>query len=1181
MTRSRAVVKAAEFGGTTCPSLTKKRGCNAHACSAFSDKEKTEYCAPYDKARSKVGIKEVPSLAHCKELCTGDCDAIAYSAATKMCNNYVKCVLKPSTVAVKAESYVFSTRLIGWFLQNGKKYRAKECPAPLVLILRDKKCALPDPVPAPKGMVWKAPMKPKSLPSKPGCKITQSSGIAMCSVPKKGQSKCGKFCCGCKKAFEVVSIEKSSSASCKVTAPRSRSSKHNDRALQEKTQKWVMACRALPEGQTAWGKIQRTGLMLAIKPGYSWGRKPPKTREMSPGCKQQDGVMWAQNDKVSQKKKEYRDGSAIHCGRKVVYSKRNKVLSSPFGKYCKNTGQNGQKGTLMKKAEEWAKACLPCQKGPSPPQHTLTKLALPQGFKWLPLHGKAAEAPREFRFRTGKCGGRFRIGVVYCKGSSSVALAYGDGTKKELQLGLTCTRGAKVRILVKGAQDLPNKCGCAAQYIRWQQRMERKVVVLMQGLAKRVMKLFNKVMWPIAPPFWVPPFSLQIRNKYCHIKLHLRIRACENAGAQRSMMFPQPGGTLTRPLTFKCGCATLHDVSLTSKVMYLKNTWPKTQTNCVKRVTALSTWVLRQMKTRRAIPHGNVAKEQATKLRVYAQYNLREMPSLMMQACTVRGEKLVKLKNKIKQAAIRKAAENTKKAAARAAAQKYKAAAAKEKAAEVKAKKARAAEAKSKDLAYKREMQARAAKYKRALATAAHNRQAAKRDAARARKALKNERRARELQRKASRKVDAEKIKAMLAKRKERQVKDWASEEGWNKEESNKHERHSKFRKRKRERATKRFARREKRAEGEGDAKMKTMKEINSKDNWVEKTKEAARAEMFQKKQTTLDEVFEKDRRAAVEVTRRKKRMKETIIQRKEKATKETSAFTKWLDEKVKKELSRKKNRHAKAKKQREATHKAEMKSKEELRKKKANAAQKQMKTANEEQRKVLEQEQMSKKLAKAEADEAADKIRISRKKEKASKARALEAADEYDVRESKQKQFRADQRMQDALLASQNARSRVAKEKAEIAQKKADSRDEVAQANVELANKGRAEAHTKRNRNKQEEKNAEVRSKNANAQKRKEIHAMEQDTERKYDQLKKSEEFKIKAALKLVKEKGTKKGTALGQKVLEKRRKKLYISTSKSVEIGMKAGLTNAEIIDSETFPTSNSQTANLASFP
>ena len=36
--------------------------------------------------------------------------------------------------------------------------------------------------------------------------------------------------------------------------------------------------------------------------------------------------------------------------------------------------------------------------------------------------------------------------------------------------------------------------------------------------------------------------------------------------------------------------------------------------------------------------------------------------------------------------------------------------------------------------------------------------------------------------------------------------------------------------------------------------------------------------------------------------------------------------------------------------------------------------------TANEEQRKVLEQEQMSKKLAKAEADEAADKIRISRK---------------------------------------------------------------------------------------------------------------------------------------------------------------------------------------------------------
>jgi len=121
-------------------------------------------------------------------------------------------------------------------------------------------------LPAPKGMAWEAPLKPKSIPSsqKVGgatCKITEAEGIAWCSKPGAGQSKCGDFCCGCKTAFTQIAVKKKNDPRCKAPAPLSarQTAAQKTKQLAEKALKWASSCSQLPEGPTPWSAPKTLG----------------------------------------------------------------------------------------------------------------------------------------------------------------------------------------------------------------------------------------------------------------------------------------------------------------------------------------------------------------------------------------------------------------------------------------------------------------------------------------------------------------------------------------------------------------------------------------------------------------------------------------------------------------------------------------------------------------------------------------------------------------------------------------------------------------------------------------------------------------------------------------------------------------------------------------------------------
>jgi len=150
----------------------------------------------------------------------------------------------------------------------------------------------------PKGMTKAVVKSISPVGLKVPCKVTVTNGIVMCSKPRPGEKTCGKFCCGCKKAFTQIQVTKKSDPRCKIVPQSSHLKRHKAKRLQEKVQNWIMACSALPTGPKPWalsgpkakpakggrsvqrnkeeGRIGEDGSMLGGKKSKRGGKKKSK-----------------------------------------------------------------------------------------------------------------------------------------------------------------------------------------------------------------------------------------------------------------------------------------------------------------------------------------------------------------------------------------------------------------------------------------------------------------------------------------------------------------------------------------------------------------------------------------------------------------------------------------------------------------------------------------------------------------------------------------------------------------------------------------------------------------------------------------------------------------------------------------------------------------------------------------
>jgi len=232
-------------------------------------------------------------------------------------------------------------------------------------------------------------------------------------------------------------------------------------------------------------------------------------------------------------------------------------------------------------------------------------------------------------------------------------------------------------------------------------------------------------------------FNLDNKDRDCHIRAQILVLTCRDKSKTRTFQFKQAKGKTSKH-TFSCGCPALHKTSMSSKVVWMRNTLAKTQKKCAKRFAVLSEWVYQQLKSPRSfLPSSitTVSKTQARGLHEFAKYNVQELPALMMRACrttpwsasqfevTIAADAEKEKKERVKKA-VKQAQQ---KAAAAQAAAKYGALEAKEVAAEAKMKAARGAESKSKKAEFERQKRANNAKFKAALLQAEHKKQRAKR----------------------------------------------------------------------------------------------------------------------------------------------------------------------------------------------------------------------------------------------------------------------------------------------------------------------------------------------------------------------------------------------------------------------------------------------------------------------
>jgi len=135
--------------------------------------------------------------------------------------------------ACPAHNFAVCTSCNAGYKKRGSICRVKGlanmCVYPAIVDPADSnKCKVLNPLPPPKGKTWAAP----PAITKTACAKSESA-LALCDTPRKGETKCGKYCCGCRELFESIVITEKSTAKCKVKQKASAAARRAQRKFKK------------------------------------------------------------------------------------------------------------------------------------------------------------------------------------------------------------------------------------------------------------------------------------------------------------------------------------------------------------------------------------------------------------------------------------------------------------------------------------------------------------------------------------------------------------------------------------------------------------------------------------------------------------------------------------------------------------------------------------------------------------------------------------------------------------------------------------------------------------------------------------------------------------------------------------------------------------------------------------
>jgi len=648
--------------------------------------------------------------------------------------------------------------------------------------------------------------------------------------------------------------------------------------------------------------------------------------------------------------------------------------------------------------------------------------------------------------------------------------------------------------------------------------------------------------------------SVTTKHKDCHYRTRMTVRICTSKGPSRTVNFPQADRSRVSR-TFKCGCPNMHVMQMHTEVAWMRNTMKATQTKCSRGFITVSGWFFQRLKTRnKFMPRRNaVTKKQANVVYSWAHYNIRRMPPMMIQACrhsagSVATEmaKMDKEANEEtrKEIAATKAEEKRDRRLAAAASRSRQAARAEaaDKLEEAERDRREAMAAKKAALMKEKEnakheqklaLQAERDKAQVKLLQAEHKRSRLLQAQKEARAAAMRERRAYKKKLELRQKLDAREKQADLATERREKVEKRTDQEKLKREKERQKEQRTKERQQKAFRKAQERDRKSERKKKKKEAQKIYRLEVAKKAEAAEAIRanlrsEGQRKEKRKKAKAAADkeELRTKKRETRNKMRDEKKsKLKQDLMEQKEKEQ--------THKEKAEKEQAAKHKRHAAARHGREKSRKHERATKKRVDDTEALQKKRAMAKASKAVRTLTKEELDSKKLAKSEAREGQDKRSVLRRKETVAKREATESSRRQKIQETTHNKTLADAALARASKARKAAASRAKRRKAEIQGKKAKAKDARRQLQAREATQKDKEAKAKANAMVQREKRAELKSDKA---KQKILEVKQSimkgfEAEREKSKQKKRSERESELAAKAAYHKAEKKGEEIGFK--------------------------------------------------
>jgi len=216
----------------------------------------------------------------------------------------------------------------------------------------------------------------------------------------------------------------------------------------------------------------------------------------------------------------------------------------------------------------------------------------PQGFAWAPsLVDPGKDWPKKHVFDNDDgCTATFWYGFAYCNlGEKKRAVLSLVGYQAvSLKVGFGCPNAERMRTVLQGKVDGDAGPGCAAQYIKWDYKMQVQIERMARsGEAKALTSAFLLVLMQgasVHPPRptgmqqFVPDRTFSTSNDDCNVTVAVQALGC-TAPPRVPIMFSVRGNVYDKKMV-GCGCSELIKAQIHGTIGWMKNTLPATQAKC-------------------------------------------------------------------------------------------------------------------------------------------------------------------------------------------------------------------------------------------------------------------------------------------------------------------------------------------------------------------------------------------------------------------------------------------------------------------------------------------------------------------------------------------------------------------------------------------------------------------------